>query len=118
MKPNQWSLAAERSDDQGNMFLSVVRCPECNDLGVGHVLKRQLGTGDDLNRRLPALAHDFRDRNGNVGHLRIQHPQCWQKPCRAGEVESRAAGLDTFVCHGMKRADRSAIEVSTRVRNR
>src|SRR5689334_10943348 len=75
VKADERRSSAECADDKCDMFLAVIRGPERDDLRRRHVLKRQLRTRDDLDRRLPAFAHDLIDRHTQFRLLRIEDPE-------------------------------------------
>ena len=78
------------------MLLSVVRRAEGDDLGRRHVLERQLGPGDDLDRRAAAARAGCRLARLRVGFGGSEYPQRGQQSRRARQRKRCVARFDAI----------------------
>ncbi len=100
------------------MFLSVIGRPECHDLGVGQIFKRQLGSSDDLDLGSAALAPDLSRGHAGGGVRAVDEPHRREQPGRARQRQCGSRRFRAVERNGCKRPNWTALEIVAWICNR
>jgi hypothetical protein len=114
VQPNQRRLSAERSDEQGDMVLPVVRTAEGEDLRVRHVLQREARPGEQRDFGPKGFAGQLVERHRNCG-VGADKPESREKPGGSRKFQRRLRGLQGPQRKCSQWPNRGASEVLRRI---